>query len=61
MTVTIRQLYKLWGKCVQDLGRHDLWDRLGGQALVMISRCYPKIIINQSYLALQAIPQIAER
>ena len=61
MTVTIRQLYKLWGKCVQDLGRHDLWDRLGGQALVMISRCYAKIIINQSYLALPAIPQIAER
>ena len=61
MTVTIRQLYKLWGKCVQDLGLYDLWDRLGGQALVMISRCYLKIIINQSYLALQAIPQIAER
>ena len=41
--------------------RYDLWDRLGGQVLAMISQCYPKIIINQSYLALQAIPQIAER
>ena len=41
--------------------RYDLRDRLGGQVLAMISQCYPKIIINQSYLALQAIPQIAER
>ena len=48
MTVTIRQLYKLWGKCAQDLGRYDLWDRLGGQALVMISRCYPRVVTKIS-------------
>lgn len=42
-------LQKLEGEWVKGLGSRDIWDRLGGQALTMISRWYSRQPNKQNF------------